>query len=196
MTERHCPGCGMHRALCLCSHCAPVSTALSVVALQHPTEVNQAKGTLRLAKQCLGDQLEIVAGEQPEDFLALRDRVDESWGLIFPTAESTPLELPQTTLPTHWLVIDGTWRKARKILHANPWLQQIPAYHFATPPPSRYRIRKVPGQSSLSTIEALHYLLQQADPGCQPDGLCQALEAMVDLWLAQVPDQYQSRYRR
>ncbi|MCH8498673.1 MAG: DTW domain-containing protein [Marinobacter sp.] len=196
MADRRCPGCGMHHALCLCSHCRPVATALQLVALQHPSEVTQAKGTLRLAKRCLGESLDIFTGETPEDFASLTARIDQRWGLVFPTAGSQPLEQAAGTLPTHWIVIDGTWRKARKIFHANPWLQRIPAYHFATPPPSRYRIRKVPGPNSLSTIEALHYLLQHADPDCQPEGLNQALEAMVERWLAQVPSDYLQRYTR
>lgn len=149
-----------------------------------------------MAKQCLRERLEVFTGERAEDFASLATVVDENWGVVFPTQTSLPLEHCEKALPTNWIIIDGTWRKARKILHSNPWLQRIPAYHFASPPPSRYCIRKVPGQDSLSTIEAIHYLLQRTDPGCQPASLLKALEAMVKGWLAHVPVEHRTRYQR
>ena len=47
--------------------------------------------------------------------------------LLFPGAEAMPLaELAQDGRPLQLIVPDGTWRKARRILHLNPPLAALP----------------------------------------------------------------------
>jgi DTW domain-containing protein len=52
------------------------------------------------------------------------------------------------------VVLDGTWRKSRKMLHLNPLLQQLPRLTLHNPPAPRYLIRKAQQSHQLSTLEA------------------------------------------
>ena len=59
------------------------------------------------------------------------------------------------------VVLDGTWRKSRKMLYQNPLLQALPRLPLAALPPSRYLIRKAHAPDQLSTLEATCYALAQ-----------------------------------
>ncbi|RYF23269.1 MAG: DTW domain-containing protein [Comamonadaceae bacterium] len=83
-----------------------------------------------------------------------------------------PLQAPPA-LPAHWLdhpaalrivVIDGTWRKSRKMLYLNPLLQQLPRLPLTDLPASRYGpLRKAHAAHQLSTLEATCAALAQIE---------------------------------
>ena len=61
------------------------------------------------------------------------------------------------------MVLDGTWRKSRKMLHQNPLLQQLPRLPLRELPASRYRIRTAHQPHQLSTLEATCAALAQLE---------------------------------
>ena len=63
------------------------------------------------------------------------------------------------------IVLDGTWRKSRKMLYLNPALQCLPRLALRDPPASRYRIRRAHRPEQLSTLEATCAALAQLDGG-------------------------------
>jgi DTW domain-containing protein YfiP len=79
------------------------------------------------------------------------------------------------------VVIDGTWRKSRRMLYDSPWLQGLPRLALAAPPPSRYRIRRARGEGQLSTFEATLLALAQLAPAHDPGPvLWPVFEAFVE----------------
>ena len=98
--------------------------------------------------------------------------VDEAW-------LATPGQL-------RLVVIDGTWRKSRRMLYDSPALQCLPRLALLAPPPSRYRIRRARGEGQLSTFEAaLHALAQLGSPPAQLAPLWAVFEAFVETLLRQ-----------
>jgi DTW domain-containing protein YfiP len=61
------------------------------------------------------------------------------------------------------VVLDGTWRKSRKMLHLNPLLQQLPRLALHKPPAPHYLIRKAQQSHQLSTLEATCAALAQLE---------------------------------
>ncbi len=59
-------------------------------------------------------------------------------------------QLPQLRL----VVLDGTWRKSRKMLYLNPLLQALPRLPLVDLPALQYRIRKAQQAHQLSSFEA------------------------------------------
>ena len=59
------------------------------------------------------------------------------------------------------VVLDGTWRKSRKMLYQNPLLQALPRLPLTQMPASHYLIRKAHAPDQLSTLEASCYALGQ-----------------------------------
>jgi len=84
-------------------------------------------------------------------------------------------------------VIDGTWTTARKTMQRSKNLRGLPSICFDPPSPSRFRVRKQPGEHCYSTIEAIHQTIELLGPSCgfdvktrEHDGLLQLFERMID----------------
>ncbi len=141
----------------MCAFVARVRNEVDVLVLQHPDEVDQAKGTVRLLSLGLA-RCRVAVGEafDPAVLLALLDGDVAGSALLYPpdTVGGTPMP-PATAGPRRLVVLDGTWRKSRRMLHANPLLQALPRWSLAPEGPSRYGpLRKAALASQLSTLEA------------------------------------------
>ncbi|MEX1058541.1 MAG: DTW domain-containing protein, partial [Natronospirillum sp.] len=88
--------------------------------------------------------------------------------------------------PAVWVLPDGTWRKTRRLLLEHSWLNQLPRYSFAHPPPSQYHIRKVPIGGALSTLESVAWLLANVST-LDPEPLYRLQAAMVQQWQGHQP---------
>ncbi len=75
---------------------------------------------------------------------------------------------------------DGTWRKARKLLHLNPLLAALPEGDVGRGRVSRYRLRKAPGPGALSTVEAIVQALQVLEAPASFEKLLRPFEALIE----------------
>ena len=182
MTSRPlCPHCLRPASACLCSCVQPVHSRVQLLVLQHPMEAGHAKNTARLLHLCLpGNRLEVGEVFDADTLQAL---LHAPWPeqasnaqvraiLLYPPTPPDP-QLPVVQppeLPAHWLtqpetlrlvVIDGTWRKSRKMLYQNPGLQQLPRLSLQDVPAGRYAIRKAHAPGQLSSFEAAALALAQ-----------------------------------
>ncbi|WP_229207259.1 MULTISPECIES: tRNA-uridine aminocarboxypropyltransferase [unclassified Duganella] len=172
-----CATCLRPAATCICHWAAPVASTVEVLILQHPMEVDNAKGSARLLHLCLpGSRIEVgeqydeaalcamlgAGGRQP--VLLYPDTPDErSLGIAAPPPFSAALAPARIQL----LVLDATWRKSRKMLYLNPALQALPRLPLRATPPSHYLIRKAHAPDQLSTLEATCYALAQLEGDAQ-----------------------------
>ncbi len=139
----------------------------------HPLEVHEAKGTGHLLHACLphsrlliGERFEAgllhqalhapwEPGARPRHSLLLYPETDvqnTSLGLIQPPALPAPWPCQPEVL--RLVVLDGTWRKSRKMLFINPGLQSLPRLALSETPASAYAIRKAHAPGQLSSFEA------------------------------------------
>ncbi len=152
-----CGGCALPSRTCLCALVAPVRNDVEVLVLQHPDEVDEAKGSARLLRLSLA-RCRVAVGES-FDPGALRDLLggDVSGSvLLYPadTVTGTPADA-SLARPVRLVVLDGTWRKSLKMLLANPLLQALPRWPLAPAELSRYgALRKARLTTQLSTLEA------------------------------------------
>jgi DTW domain-containing protein YfiP len=123
--------------------------------LQHPSEVDQALNTARLAALGL-QQAQLEVGEVFEELPDWLNQPGYQARLLFPGDEAQVISAyADDTQPWLLVVPDGTWRKARKLLHLNPLLASLPRVTLAPGAISRYRLRKAPEPGALSTLEAI-----------------------------------------
>lgn len=135
---------------------------MKISILQDPTETQHAKNTARLAA-LLSSSVDIYVGEKPSDFSMVIDKVKafEKSLLIYPCDGAKELNHYSANASdySHLILIDGTWRKAKKLWLNNPWLHSLDAAVLNLDNASQYSIRKSPEQRSLSTLEALGYAM-------------------------------------
>lgn len=75
---------------------------------------------------------------------------------------------PMSPKPLRLVVLDGTWRKSRKMLHLNPALQHVLRLPLHDLPASRYRIRQAHQPDQRSTLEATCAALMQLEGQSAP----------------------------
>ena len=168
-----CAICLRASASCICRWMAPVAHTVDVLILQHPLEVHNAKGSARLLHLSLPNS-QLLTGEQftPDRLAALlagKHNVllypdtpgDRSLGIAPPPTLDPAILLDPAQL--RLVVLDGTWRKSRKMLYQNSLLQQLPRLPLRDMPASHYLIRKAHAPDQLSTLEATCYALMQLE---------------------------------
>ena len=158
--------------------------------MQHPLEVHNAKGSARLLHLSLPGS-HLLTGEvfAEAELRALLNVPSPTPSPLMPSAakagrKHTILLYPETAddvtsglsappaltadvlrdpSELRLIVLDGTWRKSRKMLYLNPLLQQLPRLSPTDVPVSRYLIRKAQRIGQLSTLEATCVALAQLE---------------------------------
>ena len=156
--------------------------------LQHPLEVDNAKGSARLLCLSLArsematgeafDENELQAllsapritssnGDQVKIPVLLYPPTPHDMGLLraAPTLNRDLLEAPEQL---RLIVLDGTWRKSRKLLYLNPLLQSLPRLSLRNTPAAYHPIRKAHRPDQLSTLEAACAALAQLENNSAP----------------------------
>jgi DTW domain-containing protein YfiP len=180
MSRPQCPRCLRPQTHCLCPLIPSLDSRTRVLLLQHPSEVNHALNTARLAALGLTNA-ELIVGEVFEDLPALLNRPGYQARLLFPADDAQPMQAyGESDEPLLLVVPDGTWRKARKMLHLNPLLAALPRVTLAAGGVSRYRLRKAPGPGALSTIEAIVQALETLEAPTTFAPLLKSFEALIE----------------
>ncbi|MDP9525063.1 tRNA-uridine aminocarboxypropyltransferase [Pseudomonas protegens] len=195
MSRARCERCLRPTGHCLCPLIPRLPSRTRVLLLQHPSEVNHALNTARLAALGLSNA-QLLVGEVFEDLPALLAQPGHRACLLFPADDAQPLQAyAETDEPLLLVVPDGTWRKARKLLHLNPLLAALPRVTLASATPSRYRLRKAPGPGALSTLEAIVQALQVLEAPASFEPLLRPFEALIDGQIAAMgEDTYQRNH--
>lgn len=180
-----CTRCMRPQQTCICHWITPTAHAVEVLILQHPLEVANAKGSARLlhlslpysqlivgetfAEQALHELLHAPFPHQQERQVSPQQTI-----LLYPPTpdiaatgmqhapllDTTALQYPEKI---RLVILDGTWRKSRKMLYVNPLLQALPRLPLQHMPASQYTIRKAHAPDQLSTLEATCYALMQLE---------------------------------
>ncbi|MCF4978453.1 DTW domain-containing protein [Pseudomonas gessardii] len=180
MSRPQCPRCLRPTTHCLCALIPSLDSRTRVLLLQHPSEVNHALNTARLAALGLMNA-QLVVGEVFEDLPTLLNPPGYQARLLFPAEEAQPLQAySPSDEPLLLVVPDGTWRKARKLLYLNPLLAALPRVTLAAGAVSRYRLRKAPGPGALSTVEAIVQALQVLEAPQSFEPLLRPFEALIE----------------
>ncbi|ABZ74889.1 DTW domain containing protein [Shewanella halifaxensis HAW-EB4] len=197
MSRPTCPNCHYPQNACLCASIETMQVKSELIILQDPSEVGHAKNSVRLLELVIAET-RVVVGETADDFAALRQQLAASEKpvyLVYPSENSISANETKVEEEVILLLLDGTWRKAYKLLQLNPWLQDYPALHLDLDSASNYTIRKASRSDSLSTLEAAAMMLKAIDEEQDVAPLTNALSAMVEQRLASMPADVRARYR-
>ncbi|UST65514.1 DTW domain-containing protein [Pseudomonas moraviensis] len=193
MSRPQCPRCLRPKTHCLCPLIPHLDSRTRVLLLQHPSEVSHALNTARLAALGLSNA-ELIVGEVFEDLPTLLNRPGYQARLLFPAEDAQPMQAyGESDEPLLLVVPDGTWRKARKMLHLNPLLAALPRVTLAEGGVSRYRLRKAPGPGALSTIEAIVQALETLEAPTTFSPLLKPFEALIEGQIAAMGEETYER---
>ncbi|MFV1873773.1 MAG: tRNA-uridine aminocarboxypropyltransferase [Oleiphilus sp.] len=201
MARSYCPKCHKPEKVCLCPWLTKQGNQVAVLILQHPDEVKKAIGTASIVKLSL-ERCTITAELKPDERLIqneLKALQASQPLLIYPQAlndtnahymyDFEKDRFTSSPLQKHYdciILLDGTWRNTREILHCNPWLRRFPTLELKNAEASRYRIRQAQKSGALATIEAVAKALTVLADDVNVDTLLLPFEKMIALQIEQM----------
>ncbi len=200
--SRYCLVCNRAKKACICSFTEEIKTHIEVIILQHPTEVKQAKGSAAILSLTLPNS-KCFVGEDFTDHLELNTLLSDDRAhtfLLFPSEQSIQLDTVNCAkLRTHKIMrvilVDGTWRKAYKIIRCSQNLHSLPCLSLPEAGVSgQYRIRKAAQSHQLSTLEAGYEILSRLEPDTDFTPLMTAFHRMIEQYLSYVPESVRNRH--
>jgi DTW domain-containing protein len=171
MSREKCIKCFRPIGVCLCSAVLEIDCPYSILVLQHTKEVAVYNNTVSLMGLCL-KELKVFVGERWEGLASIGLSELDNCFLIFPGKDAVAisnekasfvLNKNQKSSKVTFILIDGTWRQAKRMFRENKWLEGIPKFSFDSGVYlSNYTIRKEPVDGFLSTLEAVVYSVREA----------------------------------
>jgi len=183
MARDLCLKCQRPIKACICAFICEVKNKMAVLILQHPSEVNQSKGTVALLQRSLNN-CQVIVGEDFSDNIELNKILAQHQTLLlYPSEQAQNITLllnnqcvNEIKLNQHksplLIILDGTWKKAYRMYMLSKNLQSLrqvclPNYLANN---GQYLIRKVAKKNALSSLEATCYALAlfEGEVNCHP----------------------------
>lgn len=163
-----CPSCGL-RHQCLCSAIPQLSSALFLSLLTHENEYQRATNTGQWLVQSLPNCAAFTWQRTlpPTALLQRMAEPDYHSVLVYPSEQSVPVALEHQNAQAmgkkmHFIVLDGTWQEAKKMLRKSPWLT-VPHVNINVQSESCYQLRRHQQAGHLCTLEVGAALLNSLD---------------------------------
>jgi len=202
MSRSYCYQCQRVQQACLCQQITVIDNSVSVYILQHPDESRVNKGTAIIAKLSLKNYT-CWTGEDFSSHQALNQLLEnepENVAIVYPAEHAQTLQISTDKVEDnfkikHLIFIDATWRKAKKIWSLSTNLHKLPAIKLDTRQ-SSYRIRKIPADGYLSTVEAIVESLSVLDADeIKYKSMLSVFDSMIDYQIEMMgPETYKNNY--
>ena len=162
-----CNECGLPIINCLCHKLQRVSTRAKFWILSSEREFYRPSNTARLIKLINPDSTEIFQWERtkiPTGLIKNIGKEDYTTFVVFP-AENKELEKRKvhfelTEKIPAFIILDGTWKEARKIFRKSDFLKELPIVSIEPNYASDYDLRRGAAVGNLCTIEAAIEILK------------------------------------
>lgn len=191
-----CEGCNLPVLNCLCPFRVSAVSEARVWLLTHSMEHHKPTNTGRLIGDVLPDTEVFTWYRTLPDERLLSLLEDERFApfVIFPDDQPDYADRvvgidAVETARTHakvpvFLLLDGTWRQARRIFRKSPYLDRLPVLPLSTDRLTRYRLRKPASSAHLCTAEVAAELLRQSGDVDAAEVLDDYFEAFNDSYAA------------
>lgn len=162
-----CNTCGLPIINCLCDSAPKIKTDAKIWILSTEKEFYRPSNTARLLELVNPNSTEIFLWERtkaPEKLiLNINNEIYEPF-LLFPIEnnenESRKIEYKNTGKIPAFIIIDGTWKEARKIFRRSSYLENLPIISLEPNFKSNYDLRKGVVDGNLCTIEVAMEVLK------------------------------------
>jgi DTW domain-containing protein YfiP len=202
MPRKLCNQCLRPQNVCLCESLVHLQAPCKVLILQHPSEQKQPLATVPILQLCLSP-IQVLVGEDfnehPVVNAVLKDA--KNVRVLFPAEQSASWRvgqgLDENEQVDTLIVLDGTWRKAKKMWFINEWLHSLPAVVLVGAPESQYQIRSSTIAGGVSTLEAIALSCNFLEGSTQFNRLYEPFKAMIDMQITKMgQDVFQAHYQK
>ncbi len=194
-----CELCRLAKQFCICELAPKVDSQAGFLLLMYDTEVLKPSNTGKLIADLIPDSFAFLWSRtevNPEIIALLEDPIWQPM-IVFPKAyvgEEREIFDNEITLTSGkrplFIMLDGSWREAKKMFRRSPYLQHLPVVSFTPKVPeneeeisSRYQIRLAANNTELATAEVAAQILSLAGEQTNAD--------LLDLWFDVFSYEYQ-----
>ncbi|WP_346795721.1 tRNA-uridine aminocarboxypropyltransferase [Halomonas sp. Bachu 37] len=169
-----CAGCNLPVLNCLCPYQVEAQSHAQVWLITHSMEHNKPTNTGRLIQDVLPHTRVFTWYRTAPDAELLGLLADKRYApfVIFPDDQPDYAErvvgmeavhqAQETARIPVFVILDGTWRQARRMFRKSPYLDRLPVLPLRTQRQTRYRLRKPASSAHLCTVEVAIELLRQS----------------------------------
>jgi len=145
----HCPRCLLQFEICVCGVLPVVHARTELILVRHITERLLTSNTGRFAALALpNSRLLEYGGGEPFDTAPL---TAPGTALLYCSGPPRPLSF----VPERLIVLDGSFRQARRMYKRVAALRDLPELSLPAPSVTPTRLRRPPQPEGMSTIEAV-----------------------------------------
>lgn len=164
---KNCDNCGLPIITCICDKVKEVNTKSRFIILSNERETFRNTNTARILKLVNPISTEIVVwkrGQKHKEILKyLNNELYEVY-LIFPTIDEymkkRKVEYNNNNKIQVFIIIDGTWNEAWKIVRKSEYLDKLPIIAIDIKKTSKFVLRRGQEEGNLCTIETAIELLR------------------------------------
>ena len=150
-----CPRCWIQRPWCLCDLIPEIQTGVEVVIVRHRIEFWRTSGTGRIAALALGHSRIVQLEDDFDAVNAELEKLTSAW-LLYPDGNRSSATANATSAgPSRLVVLDGSWRQARRMLKRLPALWLLPRLSLPDKPDPPLRLRTGRSLRERSTLESI-----------------------------------------
>lgn len=156
-----CNKCGLPIINCICNTVPKVKTKAKIWIVSLEREIRRPSNTARLLKLVNPESTELVLWERtniPEKLIETINGGVYDIYLLFPEENDDlserKFEFRNSEGTPAFVILDGTWKEARKILRKSDYLKSLPRISLSPVNKSEYTLRRGATEGELCTIEA------------------------------------------
>ncbi|MVX63279.1 DTW domain-containing protein [Clostridium chromiireducens] len=163
VTKLHesCNKCGLPKINCVCNIVPEVKTKAKIWILSTEKEFYRPSNTARILKLVNPESTEIILWERtisPTELIKnIEDELYDVY-LVFPeenkNIQNENFECRISNRTPAFIILDGTWKEAKKILRKSDYIKDIPKISLNPNYKSEYTLRRGIEDGNLCTIEA------------------------------------------
>lgn len=191
-----CEACRLPALNCLCPYRFATHSEAHVWLLTHPLERNKPTNTGRLIGDILDTTelftwyriapdarlLELLADPRYAPFVVFPDDQPDYAERVVGIDDVR--EAKQAGKTAVFIILDGTWRQARRMFRKSPYLDRLPVLPLRTDRLTRYHLRKPASAAHLCTAEVAAELLYQSGDTAAAATLDDYFDAFNDSYAA------------
>lgn len=153
---------------CICADIPKIDNRTEVLVLRHLLESRKSTNTARIAALALR-RMEIVDvdARRPPDIAGWLASKGKVW-LVFPGGTTADVEHER---PDAVLLVDGTWKQARKMVRSHGALLALPRLSLPGGDPAVWRLRTTKLRDAQSSMEAIAEALRIVESSAHAEAL-------------------------
>lgn len=163
MKREICETCTRPKNVCYCDQIIKIDNKITLIILQHPDEKEHSLNTAQMTHLSFKNSF-LFTGESFDHSEKLKTILkNKRVAILYPHETSHSINDHSKNHYDALIVLDGTWRKAKRIFNETKLLHNFPFIKLSGEYKSIYKIRKAPNENYLSTLEASTFALNELE---------------------------------